>query len=105
MSKRLEMIEGVLAKGSRDPNHWYMRAMELRALGRLEEAREAYGAVRAEFPDYVPTYLMAVQVCAELGRADEAREWGEQGLDLARATGETKAQSEIQEALDALEGG
>ena len=62
MSKRLEVIERTLQAGSKDPFVWYARAMELRSLGRLEDAAQAFTEVAEKFPDYVPTYLMAAQV-------------------------------------------
>lgn len=99
---RLEMIEAMLAKGSTDPFHWYARAMELRSLERLEEALESFGEVRARFPDYVPTYLMAAQVAQELDRVDEARSWAELGVERARATGDAHAARELAQLLDLL---
>ena len=59
MSKRLEMLEQVLAKGSTDPFHHYAHAMELRSVGRKDDALAAFGKVAERFADYVPTYLMA----------------------------------------------
>jgi tetratricopeptide (TPR) repeat protein len=100
--KRLAMLEQVIAKGSTDPFHHYARAMELRSLGRLEEALDAFGAVRTRFPAYVPTYLMGGQVAIELDRLEAAREWLEQGLEAARAAGETKAEGELRELLRTL---
>ncbi len=99
MSKRLEMIEGLIAKGSEDPFHWYARAMELRSLGRLEDALTAYGEVREKFGSYVPTYLMAGQVCLELGKNSDARTWLEQGITTAKAEGDAHALSELEAAL------
>lgn len=103
MSKRLDMIEQMIAKGSDDPFHFYARAMELRSLDRLEDALAAYGEVRARFPDYVATYLMAAQVAQELERDDDARAWAEAGVDKAQAAGDGKAVSELQQLLAVLE--
>jgi tetratricopeptide (TPR) repeat protein len=100
--KRLAMLETMIEKGSKDPFHHYARAMELRGLGRLDEALAAYAGVRERFPGYVPTYLMAGQVAVELGKDDEARTWLERGLEVARAASDFKALTEIQEALDAI---
>jgi len=103
VSKRLEMIEQMIAKGSDDPFHFYARAMELRSLGRLEDALAAYGEVRAKFADYVPTYLMAAQVAQELERDDDARAWAEAGVGVAEAAGDGKAVSELQQLLAVLD--
>lgn len=99
MSSRLEMIEKMLAAGSSDPFHWYARAMELRSLGRLEDALGAYQDVRTRFADYIPTYLMAAQVAQELERDDDAREWAEAGVTQAKAKGDAHAAKELEQLL------
>jgi tetratricopeptide (TPR) repeat protein len=103
MSKRLSMLDEMIAKGATDPFVHYARAMELRSLGRREEALEAFAALVASIPAYVPTYLMAGQLATELGRRDEARSFLARGIEQARASGEGKALSELSAALDELE--
>ncbi len=103
MSSRLELIEKTIAAGSEDAFHWYARAMELRSLGRAEDALGAYADVRAKFPGYIPTYLMAAQVSQELERDDEAREWTTQGIARADKIGDAHAKSELSAFLDQLE--
>ena len=102
MSKRLEMLYAMIDKGASDPFVHYARAMELRSLGRLDEALAAFEAVRARFPSYVPTYLMAGQVAVELGRIDTARELMTEGLAQARTAGDGHAESELTSALGTL---
>lgn len=92
----------MLASGSTEAFHWYARAMELRSLGRLEDALGAYADVRERFPDYVPTYLMAAQIGQELERDDEARVWATQGIERADAKGDAHAKGELSEFLDRL---
>ncbi len=104
MSQRLDMLERVIAAGSDDPFHWYARAMEFRSLGRLQEAQAAYEAVADRFAAYVPTYLMAGQLAAELGQTDIARQWLTRGITAAAKAGDAHAQSELRSALAALEG-
>ncbi len=94
-SKRLEVIEAMIAKGSRDPFHFYARGMELRSLGRREEALEALGLVTREHASYVPSYLMAAQLAQELGQNDEARRFADEGIARARAAGDDHALSEL----------
>jgi len=96
------MIEKLLAKGSEDPFHHYARAMELRSLGRLDDALAAYADVRERFADYVPTYLMAAQVARELERTDEAKDWAQQGIAQAEAKGDDHARLELEQLLDTL---
>lgn len=102
MSKRLEMLAAMLDKGSEDPFVHYARAMELRTLGRLQDALAAYGEVALQFPAYVPTYLMAGQVAAELDEIDLARGYLERGLRAAEDASDGHASSELRAALDEL---
>ena len=104
MSKRLEMLEEMIAKGSNEPFVFYARAMELRGLDRNDEASAAYAEVADRFPQYVPTYLMAGQVAEALGQPDRAREWYERGLKIASAS-DAHAASELQTALQQLASG
>ncbi len=103
MSKRLEMLEAMIAKGAADPFVHYARAMELRGLGRREEALAAFAAVAEAHPEYVPTYLMAGQLAVELGRVEEARAFLSSGVEKARTAGEGKALGELTAALEELE--
>jgi predicted RNA polymerase sigma factor len=102
MSARLAMIEKMIAAGSSDAFHHYARAMELRSLGRAEEALVAFSGVATEFPDYVPTFLMGGQVAEELGRLPEATDWWTRGLDCAERAGDAHAKGELQAAIDSL---
>ncbi|MBX7196732.1 MAG: tetratricopeptide repeat protein [Sandaracinaceae bacterium] len=102
MSKRLEMLEQVLAKGSTDPFHHYARAMELRSIGRREDAIDAFSAVAERFADYVPTYLMAAQLADELSRRELARDFCRRGIELATRKRDAHALSELQTFLQTL---
>lgn len=102
-SKRLDMLDTLVAQDSKDPFHWYARALELRSLERLDEALEAFEAVKLRFADYVPTYLMAGQVAESLGQTARARGWYTEGLSCAKARGEAHAASELTAALEALQ--
>jgi len=102
MSKRLEFLEKTLASGSVDPFHRYAYALELKSVGRYEDALKAFEALRQAKPDYVPQYLMAGGVAQQLGKKDDAKKWLEEGLVRARAAGDAHALSEIQQALLAL---
>ena len=102
MSKRLEMFDKMIAKGSNDPFVFYGQAMELRGLGHSAEALEAFGELRQRFPSYVPTYLMAGQLAAEVGQYQLAREFMEHGQRQAEQAGDSHAHSELTSALSSL---
>ena len=101
-SKRLQMLEKMIAAGTRDPFVRYARALELRGAGDLDAALSALQEVRALHPEYVPTFLMAGQIAIELERSEDAREWLNAGLKAAVAAGDEHARSELQSALEAL---
>ena len=101
-SKRLQMLEKMIAAGTRDPFVRYARALELRGLGQLDDALTALSEVKALHPEYVPTFLMAGQIAIELERSDDARTWLSEGLRAAVAAGDEHARSELQTALDSL---
>ena len=102
MSKRLAFLEKVTADGSQDPMAWYGLAMEYRALGRTDEALQTFSALRQSHPEYVPTFLMCGQMLEGAGRRNEARDWLEAGVVVARAARNTHALSELEQALAAL---
>ena len=102
MADRLQMLNAMIEKGSTDPFVFYARAMELRSQGQREEALEAFGEVANKFSDYVPTYLMAAQVCGELEKQELAREWCMRGMEKAKAAGDGHAEGELQAFLDEL---
>lgn len=95
-SKRLALFDQMIAKGSVDPFVHYARAMELRSLGDKDVALDAFDGVAARFPDYVPTYLMAAQVCAELSREADAVTWCDRGIAAAKKVGDGHALGELQ---------
>lgn len=101
-SKRLAMLEQVLAKGSSDPFHHYAHAMELRSVGRRDEALAAFSGVTERFADYVPSYLMAAQLADEMGKRDEARAFCQRGMDAARRKRDDHALSELTTFLQTL---
>lgn len=94
-SKRLTLFDDLIAKGSADPFVHYARAMELRSLGRLEDALAAFEGVASRFSGYVPTYLMAAQVCGELSRDTDAVAWCDRGILAADAAGDAHALGEL----------
>jgi tetratricopeptide (TPR) repeat protein len=99
---RLPLLEQLIARGSNDPFVHYARAMELRTLGRSEDALRAFDDVTARFPEYVPSYLMAGQLALELAAYDRARDFLTRGLTAAQAAGDDHAISELSAALTTL---
>jgi hypothetical protein len=102
VSKRLEAFRVMIDRGATDPFVHYAFAMELRGLGRPDEALSAFAEVASKFPDYVPTYLMAAQVAIALERPDDARAWLERGIAAAERARDGHALSELRAELGRL---
>lgn len=100
--KRLLYLEKVTREGTSDPFAWYGLALEYKKLGRSDEAFQTFVTLRQASADYLPMYLMCGQMLAELERPDEAREWLEAGMALAKTKGDAHAQGELEAALDGL---
>jgi hypothetical protein len=96
MSKRLEMFDKLLATGSQDPFHHYARALELRSLGRGTEALAALSQVTHDFPDYVPSYLIAAQLAAQSDTL-AAQDFCDRGVLAAERAGNEHALAELRD--------
>lgn len=102
MSKRLALFDKLIAEGSKDPFHHYARALELRSLERRADALAALTEVTRQFPDYVPSYLIAAQLAAEAGDTAGARALCEAGLESAQRSHNDHALGELSEFLGTL---
>jgi predicted Zn-dependent protease len=100
MNKRLAFLESITASGNADAFAWYGLGMEYRRAGRIGDALATFGKLRGMQPDYLPMYLMAGQVLIDEQRSEEAREWLEAGIALARAQNATHALGELESALE-----
>src|SRR5579883_2973406 len=93
---RLDAIRKILATSPNDPFPRYGLAMELKNLGRLDEARAEFEELERRHPDYVPQYLMHLNVLAALKRKDDAKALGARGVEAARRRGDHHALNELQ---------
>lgn len=99
MNKRLLLLEKMVESGQADSFARYALALEYKKEGQLGQAVAAFGDLRAADPNYLPQYLMAGQMLIDAGKKDEARDWLEAGLEIARAVGNSQAAGEIESAL------
>jgi predicted Zn-dependent protease len=100
---RIDAIRKIVESQPNDPFPRYGLAMELRNAERLDEAHAEFEELARRHPDYVPQYLMHVQLLARMSRKDAARAVAEQGLAAARSKGDMHALNEIQAALEGLD--
>jgi tetratricopeptide (TPR) repeat protein len=99
MNKRLLALEKMTSAGQADSFAWYALAMEYRKEARIDDALRTFESLRDRDADYLPMYLMAGQMLSSVERAEEARKWLEQGIEVARRKGDGKTLSELQSAL------
>lgn len=99
MNKRLAFLENMTASGKADAFAWYGLALEYRREGRMSDALATFAKLRGLHAGYLPMYLMAGQILTDEQRRDEAREWLEAGITLARAQGNSHALGELESAL------
>lgn len=99
---RLANFRSFIARSPQDPFPRYGLAMEHRTRGELVEASAAFAELVAQFPTYVPTYLMAGGTLVALGKRDEAAAMYRQGIEVATKAGDQHARGELESALDEL---
>jgi predicted Zn-dependent protease len=92
-------LENMTASGQADAFAWYGLALEYRREGRMGDALATFAKLRELHADYLPMYLMAGQILTDEQRRDEAREWLEAGIALARSQGNSHALGELESAL------
>jgi tetratricopeptide (TPR) repeat protein len=98
-TKRIEVLQQMLAQ---DPKNSFVRyglAMEFVKGGTLDRAVDEFAAVIANDPSYAAAYFHGGQALEKLGRLDDARDYYRRGVANAR---DEHARSELQSALDIL---
>lgn len=99
---RIATFKSFIARSPADPFPRYGLAMEHRSRGELAEAWTAFSDLLDQFPDYVPTYLMAGGTLVGLDRKDEAAAIYRRGIEVAGRKGDGHARGELEAALHEL---
>lgn len=100
---RIATFKSFIARSPADPFPRYGLAMEHKTRGDLAEAWTAFSDLLTNFPDYVPTYLMAGGTLSGLGRKDEAAAVYRRGIEVATRKGDPHARGELESAVNELE--
>lgn len=96
---RIASFRSFISKSPTDPFPRYGLAMEHKNRGELDEACTVFAELMQQFPDYVPTYLMAGGTLVSLGRKAEAAETYRKGIEVATRRGDQHARRELEAAL------
>ncbi len=96
---RIATFRSFISKSPQDPFPRYGLAMELKGRGENAEAWTVFEDLLKDFPDYVPTYLMAGGTLVALSRKDEAAAIYQRGIEVASRRGDQHARGELESAL------
>jgi tetratricopeptide (TPR) repeat protein len=96
---RLASFRSIIARSPSDPFPRYGLAMELKSQQLHDQACAEFARILADFPSYVPAYLMAGETLRALGRAAEAAGIYEKGIEVATRVGDQHARRELESAL------
>jgi tetratricopeptide (TPR) repeat protein len=99
---RIATFQSFIARAPGDPFPRYGLAMEYKNRGDLAAAWTAFSELVDQFPDYVPTYLMAGGTLSALGRRDEAADIYRRGIEVATRRGDPHARGELEAALNEI---
>jgi len=99
---RREKLESMLAEDPHDTFLRYALAMEWDKEGRHDESLAGLRALAVSEPPYVPAFFQAAQQLTRLDRLEEARTLLRDGIEAARAQGDTHAAGEMSEYLASL---
>ena len=101
-SSRREKIEALLAEEPSDAFLRYSLAMELDKEANHEASLNLLAGLQTDPQPYVPSFFMAAQQLARLGRPEEARSALRTGIEEARRQGDAHAAAEMSEFLMGL---
>ena len=104
---RIGRLAQLLAFHKEDPDDSFVRfalAAEYAKLGREEDARRAFEALREHDPDYVGTYYHLGKLYERTGMEVRAIETYRAGIDAAMRMSDFHARAELQSALMEAEG-
>lgn len=99
---RIELLTKYLEKSPEDSFLLHALALEYVKKGRMQDAINLWEKVLAGDPGYVGSYYHLGKALEAIGQEERAVEVFASGIAVAKQQGETKAQSELQQALDEL---
>lgn len=102
MTSRREKLEAMLALDADDQMLRYMLALELEKEDAQDRSLELFNGLMADSKPHVPSFLMAGQLLARLGRTDDARTTYKAGIAQANRQGDDHAAGEMGQFMQEL---
>ena len=103
MKTRRETLEEFVALDQNDSFSRYALALEFEKEGGIDDAALQLREVISRDPAYVAAYHQLGRLLSQTGFVEEARETYRRGVEAALVSGDQRARSEMQEALEMLE--
>ncbi|MBI4458787.1 MAG: tetratricopeptide repeat protein [Acidobacteria bacterium] len=102
--QRLEVLTQLLEKNPKNSFARYGLAMEYVGQEQYKQAMEQFEKLWEADPDYAAAYYQAGQVLVKTGDIEQARRIFQKGIEVTARLGDFHAQSELQSALEQLQG-
>ncbi len=99
---RIAALNEILSQNPNDAFARYGLAMEYSNQGDVDRSLAEFSALLKASPDYTAGYFMAAQTLARANRTEEAKTMLARGIESARRTGNSHAQSEMEGMLGEL---
>jgi cytochrome c-type biogenesis protein CcmH/NrfG len=99
---RIAALNEILAQNPNDTFARYGLAMEYSNQGDVDRSLAEFSVLLKVSPDYTAGYFMAAQTLARADRIEEAKTMLTSGIESARRTGNSHAQSEMEAMLGDL---
>ena len=103
MKSRREILEEFVAQDPSESFSRYALALELEKEKRVHEAVEHLREVISRDPGYTAAYQQLGRLLVQIGLLDDARDIYQRGIEAARASGDHRSISEMQDALETIE--
>jgi tetratricopeptide (TPR) repeat protein len=103
MKSRREILEEFVAQDPSESFSRYALALELEKEKRVHEAVEHLREVISRDPGYTAAYQQLGRLLGQIGLLDDARDIYQRGIEAARASGDHRSISEMQDALEMIE--
>jgi len=103
MKSRREILEEFVAQDPSESFSRYALALELEKEKRVHEAVEHLREVISRDPGYTAAYQQLGRLLGQIGLLDNARDIYQRGIEAARASGDHRSISEMQDALEMIE--
>jgi predicted Zn-dependent protease len=101
--QRFQQLQALLGEDPKDTFLRHAMAMELRRLGRPQEAIATMEELLLEVPDHVGGYYQLATMLAEEGRINDALETCNAGMLRCIVVGDRKAHRELGQLRDQLQ--